>query len=361
MVATTANEPFNVPGVSDWVRQTQQPGSLAYSLFAGPPPIVPMNRRNPRSGVDKTPPNQGYGSQDWWTTAGHDWQGNQTIQRNPTTSIGVGLPDWAQGTYADPRSFYEAYQAVDPSFRPAFVSGLQSAADARKKEELARDAALGTLGSERDRVSSALDEWRSDPTRQMVMERYSAMSAPDYQAITAAEQQAMRQQLAQGYARAQHAAQANAAGRGTGGSGVDQQRQVQLQAGADAGGVQVQAQIAAANQAARQRALQLLSGTNIDNKQVELAFDNLISGLSDQIAGYQTSLDYVPTDMTPWAALTEAKDQARTNAEFRDRELTRAEAESEDSVWDWVFKFVETFPGAASDIVGSVFGPGGGQ
>lgn len=354
MVAS--NEPFEVPGVSDWVRTTQQPGSLAYTLFGGAPPITPTGRSQPRGGVDKTPANAGYGATDWWTQGGHQWQGNQTIQRNPTTSVGVGLPDWAQGSYADPRSFYEAYQTLDPSLRPFFVGSLQSAAAAQQKEEAARDAAIGTLTDQREGVAQALGDYQSDPNRQMVLDRYAAMSAPDYAAITPEETRAMRQRIAQGYARAQQAAEVTAAGRGAGAGGVGTQRMAQLQGGADARGVEIDAQVAAANAAARQRALEVLQGAQGDEAQIELAYNNLLSGLSDQIAGYQTSLDYVPTDNTLWGALDEAKRQAESGEEFRDEQLAAAEAESEDSIWDYVFRIADTFPGAAGNLVSSLFG-----
>jgi hypothetical protein len=319
----------------------------------------------------------------WWENPGYSWTGNNAYTghaagvvgtppagQNQTFQGGVGapvagtatLPDWAASYgFADPKGFYDFYHSLNPGDAKLWAAGAQSTHQSIQKEEAARAAAINTLSGQRTGVQNQFAAWQNDPARQSQRQNWLTMTEPGYEAIGGAEQRGMEQELAQGYARAGANMQARAGATGNTRSGVANQRQAQLQGLADAGGVQLKAQVSAANEQMRREAMRTLQSVDASDQQVNLAYQNLISGISDQIAGYETSLDYVPSDPAAWAALGEARESRDQEYNFRREALDRAEAASQDSIFDTVLKLATAFPGASQSLIFDLLLGGGGN
>lgn len=317
----------------------------------------------------------------WWETPGYSWSGtnaytgrapggvgappagqNQTFQGGvgPQISGTATLPDWASGYgFADPKGFYDFYHSLNPGDAKLWAAGAQSTHQSIQKEEAARAAAINTISGQREGVQNQFAAWQNDPARQSQRQNWLTMTEPGYEAIGGAEQRGMEQELAQGYARAGANMQARAGATGNTRSGVANQRQAQLQGLADAGGVQLKAQVSAANEQMRREAMRTLQAVDASDQQVNLAYENLISGLSDQIAGYETSLDYVPSDPAAWAALAESRRVSDQEYDFRREALDRAEAAAIDTPFDTLLKLATAFPGGAQSVLSAILGGGG--
>lgn len=206
----------------------------------------------------------------WYTMAGGA----------PTNIV---APDYATAAGLDPGSFYAVYnQFQNPDIRDQWVAGMQSANQAR-------------LDTEGDMAP--------------VIEELRRRGDPNFDFITATQQLGAQQQVAQQYARGASAAEASAAGRGTAFGGASMGRNQALQSFADATGLQVQGNIDATNQQARNTAIDTLART-----------------LSQR--------QYEPTDFAPFLELDRQRTaQIEIDAEL-DEAIAKADADIDEFTWD---------------------------
>lgn len=215
---------------------------------------------------------------------------------------------------SDAQSFYEFMQS-SPSWMQQDVrdKGL-----AMNQAATARQTAIRGLGRMFGDVEDVRTGFREDPGRAAMQETLIQRTSPDYEMITDLEEGAMRNRLAQAWAREQATREGSAAGRGTLGGGPSLQNLAAVRAIAASGGVQLGANVEIANRGARERALGDLASFTDRGAALEHNFSRLMGGLQTEIARLEAGGEVMTTDYGAYEA-------ARFGQEQFEQQLAQAE------------------------------------
>lgn len=314
----------------------QDPESWSYRRFApglglpaeGPAAAAAADQANqppPTVGVRSL--EQIVSAGDWWNAPGLTWLASNRAGGEGLVMSNLALPEWAGSEFASPQDFYTYYQSLPAEFRPYWVTEQQARMAAATEEEQRRAAALDTLGGQYDRLLDQWSSWRQDPGREMVQEEL--VDRVNEPVVSDAERAVMERRLAGASAAGRRQLAANAAARGYAGAGPVQTADAQITATTEAAGVQLSAEIAGQNRAAQDRALALLEQTGRADTQLDLAFENLLGGLTSAMAEIEAGGTIQVPDVGAWANLqfaAEAYDESIRQMEL-DREAAAEAAQ----------------------------------
>jgi len=250
-----------------------------------------------------------------WADSANVWGYNQTAgrYRQPVT-----LPSWASDSFADPQTFYQHVQGLPESIRGDRLAQLQADYQAAQKNQGLLDRSLGVIGEQREGLTSRYEDWQQDPRMQEVLDQMMARTSPEFDAISDRERAAYDLSIAQNAARAGAVQRAAAAGRGVSGGGAASSEAAATRGMADAAGVQVQAQLDAANERARQMNLEMLSTALRSNRGIDLAYESALGELTRLETAVMSNYEYNPADFTGWSMLGDAMRRADDEMAFRE-------------------------------------------
>ncbi|MHC4713538.1 MAG: hypothetical protein ACYTAN_09765 [Planctomycetota bacterium] len=295
----------------------------------------------------------------WWEQPGLTFDARPPSGRlRPGTSyarlgglvepFAVQIPGEFQPEFGtDAQSFYEFMQS-SPSW---MQQDVRSRGRASNEAAAARQTAVRGLQRMFGDVEELRTGFREDPNRAAMGEAFRARTEPGYEIISDLEEGAMRNQLAQTWAREQAAREASAAGRGTLGGGPSLHNLAGLRAIAASGGVQLGAQVEAANRLARERALGDLGAFTDRGVALEQNFSRIMGGIQSEIARLEAGGDAMYTDYGAYEAARFGQEQFDQQMEQAERAMALYEETQRTDVLDLVELLVASIGSGVWDVL----------
>lgn len=259
------------------------------------------------------------GPGNWYEQSGLQWEGQHSVKardpqgESPSVLHEVALSDWQKSYWDSPKAFYDYYDnAYDNSTRDAWLFNLQDTYKATKAKEAGRDASITTLQGTDDDIVMLQQAFAANPDREMFEAALRRRMDPGYSMFSDVQRASYDNKIAKNLALSKQGIQGYAAGRGGAGSGLELGSLGQQDSIAASGALGVAAGMDEADARARLSAEGVMGGELAARENRDVALQNMRSGIASRIAGYESGVDYTPTDALPYAALQhsiEAYDQ----------------------------------------------------
>jgi hypothetical protein len=295
----------------------------------------------------------------WWEQPGLTFDARPPSGRlRPGTSyarlgglvdpFAVQIPEEFQPKFGDDaQSFYEFMQ-TSPSWMQQDVRGQGLAMN---QAAAARQTAIRGLGRMFGDVEDVRAGFREDPGRAAMQEALMHRTTPAYDMITDLEQAAMRNELAQTWAREQAVREGSAAGRGTLGGGPSLQNLAALRAIAASGGVQLGANVEIANRAARERALGDLASFTDRGVALEQNFSRIMGGIQSEIARLEAGGEVMTTDYGAYEAARFGQQQFEQQMDQAEQAMALYERTQRTDLLDFIEVLVSSIGGGFWDAL----------